>query len=54
VINLPVEIGGELVATVNLLDAEHYYTDERVARAVATLSMPAKLAYLATERRARK
>jgi hypothetical protein len=54
VINLPIEIGGELVCTVNLLDAEHYYTDERVARAVATLSMPAKLAYLATERRARK
>jgi hypothetical protein len=52
VINLPIEIGGMLVCTVNLLDTEHYYTEERVARAVATLLMPAKLAYLATERRA--
>jgi hypothetical protein len=50
VINLPVEIGGELVATINLLDVEHYYIDERVARAVSTLSLPGKLAYLATLR----
>jgi hypothetical protein len=54
VINLPVEIGGELVATVNLLDAEHYYSEERVARAVSVLSLPAKAAYLATMRRQKK
>lgn len=54
VINLPVEIGGELVGTINLLDEEHYYTDERVARAVSVLSLPGKAAYLATMRRAGK
>lgn len=46
VVNLPVEIGGHVVATVNILDAEHYYTPERVEAAKA-LALPAKAAYLA-------
>ena len=47
VLNLPVEIAGELVGTVNLLNQEHFFTAERVARA-AHLALPAKTAFLAT------
>jgi hypothetical protein len=46
VINLPLEIAGEVVGTINLLDAEHYYTPLRIEQA-ALLSLPAKTAYLA-------
>ena len=46
VINLPIEIGGEMVGTVNMLDVEHYYTPERVALC-SSLSLPAKTAFLA-------
>lgn len=50
VINLPVEFGGELVATINILDVEHHYTAERVMMAETHLAMPAMLAVLAAER----
>lgn len=43
VINLPIVLGGELVATVNLLDAGGHYTAERVAAAEAQLAVPARL-----------
>lgn len=46
VMNLPVVLQGELVATVNMLDAEHHYTPERVAAAEAPLAIPAKLCYV--------
>jgi hypothetical protein len=46
IINLPVEIAGEMVATINLLNEEHFYTPARVA-AAARLALPAKTAYLA-------
>ncbi|MFN0194066.1 MAG: GAF domain-containing protein [Aestuariivirga sp.] len=45
VMNLPVVLQGELVATVNMLDAEYHYTPERVAAAEALLAIPAKLCY---------
>ena len=47
VVNLPIEIAGAMVGTVNLLDAEHFYTPERVA-ATEALKLPAKTAYLAS------
>ena len=43
VINLPVVLRGELVATINLLHAELHYTPERVAVLEDQLSLPAKL-----------
>jgi hypothetical protein len=46
VINLPIEVGGEMVGTINLLDAEHYYMPVRIAQ-TALLSLPGKTAYLA-------
>jgi hypothetical protein len=46
VINLPIIIGDELVATVNLLHEENHYTPERVGD-TAHLSLPAKAAFLA-------
>lgn len=46
VVNLPVIFGDELVGTLNLLDVEHYYTPERVARC-EMLSLPAKAGFLA-------
>lgn len=45
VMNLPVVLQGELVATVNMLDEEHHYTPERVAAAEASFAIPAKLCY---------
>jgi hypothetical protein len=48
VINLPVVLGDTLVGTINMLDEEHHYTPERVARAQGLLSLPAKAAYLAS------
>ena len=41
VINLPVLVEGELAATVNMLDIEHYYTPERVQAVIAELTGPA-------------
>jgi hypothetical protein len=49
VINLPVVIDGVLVATINMLQEEHYYSSERAARAAAYLSGPSKRAYLAAK-----
>ena len=46
VINWPIEIGGDMVGTVNLLDVEHYYTAERVARC-RHLSLAAQTSFLA-------
>lgn len=46
VVNLPVIIENELVATINFLHEEHYYTPERVRLIAGQLSEPAKLAYL--------
>ena len=43
VINLPIVLGGDLVATVNLLDATRHYTPERVAAAETRLALPARL-----------
>ena len=44
VINLPIILGGDLVATVNMLHAEGYYTPERVALAQDVLVLPAMAA----------
>ena len=46
VMNLPVVLQGELMATVNMLDEEHHYTPERVAAAETSLAIPAKLCYV--------
>ena len=46
VVNLPVIIEDELVATINFLHEEHYYTPERVRLIAGQLSEPAKLTYL--------
>jgi hypothetical protein len=43
VINLPVVLRNELVATVNLLHAEQHYSAQRVDEIEAELSVPAKL-----------
>ncbi len=43
VMNLPVVLKGELVATINMLHVEQYYTAERVAAAEELLTVPAKL-----------
>jgi hypothetical protein len=45
VVNLPIEIGGAMVGTVNCLDEEHHYDEARVAR-LQHLLIPAKLSYL--------
>lgn len=44
VINLPVILGGEMVATVNILHEAGYYTPARVAQAEALLRLPAMAA----------
>lgn len=49
VVNIPVEVGGELLGTVNCLDVAGHYTPERVA-ASELLKMPARLAFLAAAR----
>ncbi|ABF65451.1 hypothetical protein TM1040_2719 [Ruegeria sp. TM1040] len=41
VINLPVILGGKMVATINILHEEGYYTPERVALAQEVLTLPA-------------
>lgn len=42
VMNLPVVLGNDLVATINMLDVAGHYTPERVARAEAELALPAR------------
>jgi GAF domain-containing protein len=46
VINMPIVIGDELIATMNILDVQGYYTPERVQMVRDLLSIPAKLAAL--------
>jgi hypothetical protein len=41
--NLPVVLKGDLVATINMLDAPHHYAPELVAVAQAQLAIPARL-----------
>ena len=43
VLNLPVVLDGDLVATINLLDVADHYTAARVASAEAELAVPARL-----------
>ncbi len=43
VINLPIVLEGELVATINLLDVAEHYTPERVGLAEDRLAIPACL-----------
>lgn len=43
VLNMPVVLGGELVAAINLLDEAGHYTPARVAAAEARLAIPARL-----------
>ena len=43
VVNVPVVLEGDLVATINLLNSAGFYTPERVARAEAELAIPARL-----------
>jgi hypothetical protein len=50
VINIPVEVGGELLGTVNCLDVTNHYTPERVA-ASELLKAPARVAFLAARLR---
>jgi len=52
VINMPIIIGDELVATMNILDVAGYYTPERVQMVREILSIPAKLAVLVAQTRA--
>jgi hypothetical protein len=49
VVNLPVLRAGTLVATVNLLDAEGHYTEDRVVRVASELTLPAMAALLTAE-----
>ena len=50
VVNLPVLRAGQLVATVNLLDAERHYTPERVDRVASELTLPAMATLLTADR----
>lgn len=50
VVNVPVILGDDLVATVNLLDVEGYYTPERVKLIEEHLSIPYKLACAVAEK----
>jgi GAF domain-containing protein len=45
VINLPVVLQNELVATVNLLHVEQHYTEDRVRLLETTLALPARLCW---------
>ncbi len=46
VLNLPVVLKNDLVATINLLAEAHHYTPERVAAAEAILHVPARLCWV--------
>jgi len=52
VVNLPVVLGGEVVATINILHEAGYFTGSRVAAVVGKLSLPA-LAAVAVARAVR-
>lgn len=43
VVNMPITLKGEIVATINLLDEAHHYTPGRVAAAERHLAVPARL-----------
>jgi hypothetical protein len=45
VVNLPIVLGGELAATINMLDVEHHYDPGRVAAIQQHLTDPARRAY---------
>ena len=49
VVNLPVLIGGQLAATVNMLHEEYYYSPARVELIERHLSVPAQRACLAAQ-----
>jgi GAF domain-containing protein len=53
VINVPVEIGGEVIGTVNCLHEAGFYTPDRIAAAEA-LKLPAAACLLLNERSARE
>lgn len=46
IVNMPVFLGGTLVAVVNMLDIAGHYTPDRVQQIRDTISIPAKLAVL--------
>lgn len=50
VLNLPVVDQGELIGTVNLLDAEHHFTPERVTTCQNLLTAPARETMLRARR----
>lgn len=49
VVNLPILREGRLVATVNLLDVEEHYTDDRVAAIAMDLTLPAMATLLTVD-----
>ncbi|MEO3385775.1 GAF domain-containing protein [Mesorhizobium sp. CAU 1741] len=49
-VNMPVFVGGKVLGTVNMLDAENHFTPERVAL-VEHLQIPAIAAFLAARER---
>lgn len=53
VINVPVEVGGELIGTVNCLHEAGFYTPDRIAAAEA-LKLPAAACLLLNERSTRE
>jgi GAF domain-containing protein len=53
VLNMPVILGGEVVGTINCLDAEHHFTPERVALS-EYLALPALAAFLIFRNEGRK
>jgi hypothetical protein len=50
VVNLPIVLGGQLVATMNILDREGHYSIERISMIGPEISLSAKTAVLAFER----
>jgi hypothetical protein len=46
VVNLPLIINSDMVATINMLHEEHYYTPRRIELIQSQISEPACLAYL--------
>ncbi len=50
VVNMPVVLGGELMATLNLLDVEGYFTPDRLALIRDRLTLPTLAAQLAHDR----
>ena len=49
VVNVPIVVNANLVATVNILDVEHHYTPERVELIQSYLVQPALETYLRVE-----